>query len=49
MALSHDRNDATRRFWTARPALDPTVRRSIYGPIRSMDPPGFLERLFGRA
>lgn len=60
MALSHDRNDAARRTWSARPALDPSLRRSIYGPIRPMDPPptvsgalpgmvpGILQRLFGR-
>jgi hypothetical protein len=56
MALSHDRNDVGRRTWSARPALDPSLRRSIYGPIRPMDPPGtppgalpgILQRLFGR-
>lgn len=48
MALSHDRNDVGRRTWSARPTLDPSLRRSIYGPIRPMDPPGILQRLFGR-
>jgi hypothetical protein len=53
MALSNDRTDASCRTWNTRPALDPTLRRSIYGPIRPMDyapglAPGILQRLFGR-
>ncbi|WP_156370184.1 hypothetical protein [Novosphingobium sp. Leaf2] len=52
MALSQDRNEGMRRSWQARPALDPTLRRAIYGKIRPMDQPGILpgllHRLLGR-
>lgn len=47
MALSHDRNDANRRGWSARTPLDPCLRRRIHGPIRPMEEPGLLRRLLG--
>jgi hypothetical protein len=47
MALSDDRNDGTRRIWTARAPLDPTLRRHIHGPIRPMEAPSILRRLLG--
>lgn len=31
----------------ARAPLDPCTRKLIFGPIRPMDRPGFLRRLFG--
>ncbi len=30
-----------------RSALDPSIRRMIFGPIRPMETPGLLKRLFG--
>lgn len=48
MALSDNRNHPGRRIWSARAPLDPTLRRQMYGPIRPMDEPGFLRRLFGQ-
>jgi hypothetical protein len=47
MALSNDRNDGTRRTWSARAPLDPMTRRQIHGPIRPMESPSILRRLFG--
>lgn len=47
MALSHDRSTRGSRIWSARPPLDPTMRRRIYGPVQPMERPGLLERLFG--
>ena len=31
-----------------RAPLDPGMRRMIFGPIRPMERPSFLQRLFGR-
>lgn len=31
-----------------RPHSDPSLRRMTHGPIRPMEEPGFLARLFGR-
>jgi hypothetical protein len=31
-----------------RTPLDPGMRRMIFGPIRPMERPGFLQRLLGR-
>lgn len=48
MALSTYRKDESRRTWTARAPLDPMMRRQIHGPIRPMEGPSILGRLFGR-
>lgn len=33
-------------FSQHRPALDPSMRRLIHGPIRPMTEPGIIERIF---
>jgi hypothetical protein len=47
MALSNDRNDGTRRLWSARAPQDPLMRRRIHGPIQPMEAPSILRRLLG--
>ena len=40
------RNPASFDF--RRPRLDPCRRRMVFGPVRPMERPNFLERLLGR-
>lgn len=45
MALQ-ERTDHPSHSWTPRPPLDPMMRMRFYGPIRPMEKPNLLERLF---
>jgi hypothetical protein len=47
MALSDDRNNGTRRIWTASVPQDPSLRRRIHGPIQPMESRSILKRLLG--
>ncbi|MCB2050499.1 MAG: hypothetical protein KDE63_03630 [Novosphingobium sp.] len=46
MLKTSDEARPSMRCFQVKPALDPNVRRMIYGPIRPMDEPGLLSRIF---
>ena len=46
MITQNEANYRNASWFVPKQSIDPSLRKLIYGPVRPMDRPGFLARLF---